>query len=62
MIIEAVNGHTVTSLDDDYVITKEQAMEANNATSPAGGGLAVNFPFRKDVELVEGKGGRPTHI
>lgn len=47
MIIEAVYGHTVMSLDDEYVIMMEQAMEANNATGPAGGGLADIFPFRK---------------
>lgn len=47
MIIEAVYGHTVTSLDDEYVVIMEKAMKANNSIGPAGGGPADIFPFRE---------------
>ncbi|KAH9911170.1 cytochrome P450 [Fomitopsis serialis] len=49
LILESVYGHRITSLDDEYVTLMDHAMDATNATGPAGSGIADIFPLLKYV-------------
>ena len=47
IIVEAVYGHRITSLDDEYVTLMFRAMEATTATGAAGATPADILPIRK---------------
>lgn len=47
IVLEAVYGHRITSLDDQYVTLMFRAMEATTATGVAGTTPADVLPIRK---------------